>query len=413
MAWQTERNWLLMNKFDWKVLLLLSLGHCVTDIYQGSLPVLLPFLKAKLDLSYTTAGMILIASNVASSVVQPVFGYYSDRKGKPFLLPFGCLCAGAGFGLLSLPSSYAVILLLVLASGLGIAAYHPEGFKTASYFTGKRPAAGMSIFAVGGNLGFALAPIFTLFVVTHYGLDYLPVMAGPAFLFVILLFIFWKKISIEDRVTTTGEKGGKKTVSKSAYTALALVIAAVVMRAWIQFGLISYVPFYYIDHLKGDPLYAGQLLTVFLISGVVGTLAGAQIADRWGHKKLFAASMGISSLILPLIFFTTGFMLMVVFALLGFFLISSFAVTTVMSQKLLPNNIGMASGLTVGFAIGTGGVGVTILGVIADNFGVPAALQCIAVLPVIGFLICLMIKYPSHSYATKALGTVPELRAKP
>jgi FSR family fosmidomycin resistance protein-like MFS transporter len=385
------------NRINWKVLILLSLGHCVTDIYNGSLPVILPFLKAKLDLSYTTAGVILIASNVASSVVQPLFGYYSDKKEKPFLLPAGCLLAGTAFALLSLPSSYTLILLLTLLSGLGVAAYHPEGFKTASYFTGKRAAMGMSVFSVGGNLGFAIAPILTLFVIKHFGLDYLPVLIIPSVLFVSLLFVLWKMISIPENVTSDRKKNEAKEAPKGAYGALAMVVAAVVMRSWVQFGLISYVPFYYIDYLKGDPMYAGQLLSVFLISGVIGTLSGGQVADRWGHKRLFVISMGLTGLIFPFIFFTTGFMLLVVFAVLGFVLVSSFAVTTVMSQKLLPNNIGMASGLTVGFAIGTGGVGVTLLGVIADNYGVPAALQFIGVLPFIGFLICLMIKYPSAS----------------
>jgi FSR family fosmidomycin resistance protein-like MFS transporter len=382
------------DRMNWKVLMLLCLGHCVTDIYNGSLPVILPFLKAKLDLSYTTAGVILIASNVASSVVQPLFGYYSDKKEKPFLLPLGCLLAGTGFALLSLASSYALVLVLVLLSGLGVAAFHPEGFKTASFFTGKRAATGMSLFSVGGNLGFAIAPILCLFVIKHFGLDYLPVMIIPAVLFVIVLLIFWKKISVPDHVTAGRKKNAAKEAPKGAYRALSMVIAAVVMRSWIQFGLITYVPFYYIDYLKADPLYAGQLLSVFLISGVAGTLGGGQVADRWGHKRLFAASLGLSGLIFPLIFFTTGFMLLMVFAVLGFVLVASFGVTTVMSQRLLPNNIGMASGLTVGFAIGTGGVGVTLLGVIADAYGVPAAFQCIGVLPFIGFLICLMIKYP-------------------
>src|SRR5512135_1428516 len=114
-----------MKKFNLKVLLLLSMGHCMTDIYQGALPAALPFLKDKLSLTYTTAGFILVASNLASSVVQPIFGYYSDRKEKPFLLPLGCLSAGIGFSLLAFPSNFALVLGLVLLSGLGVAAYHP------------------------------------------------------------------------------------------------------------------------------------------------------------------------------------------------------------------------------------------------------------------------------------------------
>ena len=386
-----------MKKFNLKVLLLLSMGHCMTDIYQGALPAVLPFLKDKLGLTYTTAGIILVASNLASSVVQPVFGYYTDRKEKPFLLPLGCLCAGIGFSLLSFPSQYSLVLGLVLISGLGVAAYHPEGFKTASYFTGEKVATGMSIFSVGGNLGFALGPMASLFILKHYGLSYLTVMILPALSFILLIMFFWKTIAIPERVAAAGKKTEFHKSKKSAYIALALVIAAVVMRSWTQFGLISYIPFYYIDYLKGDPIYAGKLVSVFLLSGVLGTLIGARLADRWGHKRFMLISFALSSAVLPLIFIAEGYALFAVFGVFGFLLISSFAVTTVMAQRLLPDNVGMASGLIVGFAIGTGGIGVTFLGMIADAYGVPAALKLITILPVLGFIISLFVKYPSGS----------------
>ena len=114
------------NRFNLKVLLLLSSGHLVTDIYQGALPVILPFLKAKLMLSYTATGAILLVGTLTSSIIQPLFGYISDRKEKPLLLPLGCLCAALGFSMLALPSNFALVLPLVVLSGLGIASYHPE-----------------------------------------------------------------------------------------------------------------------------------------------------------------------------------------------------------------------------------------------------------------------------------------------
>ncbi len=384
-----------MRRFNLKVLLLLSMGHCMTDIYQGALPAALPFLKVKLGLTYTTAGVILVASNLASSIVQPIFGYYSDRKEKPFLLPLGCLCAGIGFSLLSFPSHYAPVLGLVLISGLGVAAYHPEGFKTASYFTGKRVATGMSIFSVGGNLGFALGPMASLFILKHYDLSYLPFMIVPALSFILLITFFWKTIAIPTRAAISVKKTESPGSQKSAYIALAFVIMSVIMRSWTQFGLITYVPFYYINYLNGDPLYAGKLVSAFLLSGVLGTLIGARLADRWGHKRFLLISFALASAVLPLIFVVKGYALFVVFGAFGFALISSFVVTTVMSQRLLPDKVGMASGLTVGFAIGTGGIGVTLLGMIADAYGVPAALKFITVLPILGFILSLFIKYPA------------------
>ena len=128
------------NTFNLKILLILSFGHLVTDIYQGALPAILPFLKAKLSFSYTMAGVVLMAANFTSSIVQPLFGHFSDKKEIALLLPLGCLFAGLGLSLVSLPNSYGFLLLLVVVSGLGVAAYHPEGFKTASFFTGDKPA---------------------------------------------------------------------------------------------------------------------------------------------------------------------------------------------------------------------------------------------------------------------------------
>jgi FSR family fosmidomycin resistance protein-like MFS transporter len=382
------------NIFNIKVLLLLSLGHCMTDIYQGALPAALPFIKDKLGLSYTTAGFILIAANLSSSVVQPLFGMLADKKGKPLLLPLGCLCAGLGFSLLAFPSQYAVVLMLVLLSGLGVAAYHPEGFKTASFFTGEKKATGMSIFSVGGNLGFALGPFFTLFILKQYGMAFLPVMIAPSLLFVLLVAIFWKTILVPERAEAVMKQDHAKKTMPSAYAALSLVIGVVIMRSWTQFGLITYIPFYYIDYLKSDPLYAGKLISTFLLSAVLGTLAGARLADQWGHKRFLSISLALTSVTLPFIFLAKGVFLFIVFGILGLVLISSFAVTTVMAQRLLPYNIGMASGLMVGFAIGTGGIGVTILGVIADSYGVLTALKFIIILPITGFLISLFVKYP-------------------
>ena len=176
-----------MSKFNLKILLVLSMGHLITDIYQSALPAILPFLKENLSLSYTMAGVILLAANFTSSLIQPLFGYLSDRQEKAFLLPLGCLCAGLGFSLLSFPSSYTLILMLVIISGFGIASYHPEGYKTAHFFTGEKRVTGMAIFAVGGNVGFALGPIIAIYIIKYMGFSSLPVIIIPSVAFVAII----------------------------------------------------------------------------------------------------------------------------------------------------------------------------------------------------------------------------------
>ena len=381
------------NKFNLKVLLLLSSGHLVTDLYQGALPVILPFLKAKLMLSYTATGTILLVGTLTSSIIQPLFGYLSDRKEKPLLLPLGCLCAGAGLSMLALPSSFALVLPLVVLSGLGIASYHPEGFRTAHFFTGERKVTGMSIFSVGGNLGFAIGPLLALFVVRTWGFESLPVLAAPAVLFAVTILMSWHMIVIPRPGAHAAAAAKQDAPGAAQWLSLCVLIGIVVMRSWIQVGLLTYIPFYYIDVLKGDILQAGTLVTTFLTGGAVGTLAGAPLADRWGHKRYLVLSMLLSSLLMPLFFVTEGLLLFVVLGLLGMILISTFSVTIVMAQHLIPQGLGVASGLMAGFAIGTGGICVTLLGVVADHFGVPAALQAVMALPVAGLLLALGLRY--------------------
>jgi len=387
-----------MSKFNLKILMVLSLGHLVTDIYQSALPAILPFLKENLSLSYTMAGVILMAANFTSSLLQPLFGYLSDRQEKAFLLPIGCLCAGVGFSLLSFSSSYALILMLVIVSGFGIASYHPEGYKTAHFFTGEKRATGMAIFGVGGNLGFALGPIIAIYIIKYMGFSSLPVIIVPSVVFVAIIIFYWRDISITElKKDRTAEKAVAQERQKGAYISLSILIAIVIMRSWTQMGLMTYIPFYYINHLKGDPLYAGKLVFVFLLGGALGTLGGAPLADRWGHKRYLIISMLFSTLLLPLIFIVDGYMLFVVLGLLGMTLISTFSVTVVMAQQLLPRNLGVASGLMVGFAIGAGGICVTLLGVIADHFGVPAALESIMIIPLAGFILSMVLRYPEDS----------------
>src|SRR5213083_3179392 len=148
----------------------LSSGHCATDFAGGALPALLPFFVDKFDLSYTLAAAAMLASAVSSSIVQPLFGLWSDRRGAIWLLPAGVAVAGVGIALAADAPSYWLVVLLVVVSGVGVAAFHPEGSKFAAYASGARRASGMSAFSIGGNVGFALGPIAATPIVLAFGL---------------------------------------------------------------------------------------------------------------------------------------------------------------------------------------------------------------------------------------------------
>jgi len=305
------------------------------------------------------------------------------------------LIACLGLSLSGLVSNYSILLICVMVSGIGIASFHPEGFKTAYYFTGDKKATGMSIFAVGGNFGIAMGPILALTLVTSFGLKGIFSLILPGVLIAVILILnmsmFTAPVELAHR---EAKKLAKVPLTRNQKVSFSLLVAIATIRAWIQFGLATYIPFYYINYLKGNPLYAGKLVSTFLLAGALGTLIGAPLADRWGHKRFLLISLALSFPLLLLFYFSSGLITFVFLGISGMVLISTFALTTVMGQALLPQNLGIASGMMVGFTISAGGIGVTLLGVIADIWGVPMAIKAIFVLPLIAFGLGLLIKYP-------------------
>lgn len=185
---------------------------------------------------------------------------------------------------------------------------------------------------------------------------------------------------------------------------MSLLIFAVAFRSWAHMGLNYYVPFYFIQILKGNPVAAGKLVFVFLMGGVVGTLIGGIVADKIGHKYYFFVSMLLSVPLLFIFLRTSGFWVPPVLFLIGFVLISSFPITIVMGQRILPDRLGMASGIMTGLVIGMGGIGAGLLGLVADRWGVLTVLKLIPYMPAVGSIPILMISYPSVRTETATRG---------
>lgn len=383
------------------LLFLLSFGHMCTDIVQGALPALLPFLKERFDLSYAVTGMLLMAAHLTSSVVQPLFGYLTDRRPFPVLLPLGCAISGVGIALIPHSPSFAWLVAFVMFTGLGTAAFHPEGFKATACIASERRATGMSFFSVGGNLGFAIGSPAAIFLVSRHGLPGAAALLIPAAVAALLFLPALPVIRHRIRsVTTMPRKNAMSGVDRPLY-AVSLIILIVVLRSWTQLGLATYIPFLYRHQLKSDPAYVATLLFLFLGSGTVGTVIGGPLADRFGHRRMLFTSIALQ---IPLIFLflrSSGWPVFVVAALLGGTIVSSFSVTIVMAQELFPKRMATASGAIAGFAIGTGGVGVTLLGAVADRYGVTAATHMINVLPAIGALLALLLPLPWRAGGAK------------
>ncbi len=365
-----------------------------TDIVQGALPALLPFLKDRFDLSYAVTGMLLMAAHLTSSVIQPLFGYLTDRRPFPILMPLGCAISGAGIALVPFSPSFAWLTAFVMFTGLGTAAFHPEGFKATACIASERRATGMSLFSVGGNLGFAIGSPAAIFLVSRYGLPGAAALLVPAaaagLLFLPALSAIRGRIQ---SITAAPRRNSMSEVDRPLY-AVSLIVLIVVMRSWTQLGLATYIPFLYRAQLQSDPAYVATLLFLFLGSGTVGTVIGGPLADRFGHRRLLFASLLLQVPLTFLFLRSSGPFVFLLAALLGGTIVSTFSVTIVMAQELFPRRMATASGAIAGFAIGTGGVGVTLLGAAADRYGVPAAVNLINVLPAVGALLALLLPLP-------------------
>jgi MFS transporter, FSR family, fosmidomycin resistance protein len=369
---------------DRRAMAALAAGHMAVDFAGGALPALLPFFKDRFDLSYTLVAVLVLASSVSSSVIQPLFGLWSDRRGAIWLLPVGVAVGGIGIALGAAAPAYGLVVLLVVVSGLGTAAFHPEGSKFAAYASGDRRASGMSLFSVGGNVGYALGAIVTTPIVVGLGLTGGLLLMVPCLVVAgLLLRLVPFLLSLEP---------GACSVMRAAPTgedrpgAMVILLAVVALRSVAWFGLITFVPLWEVS-LGHSKSFGAHLLALMLLSGAVGTLVAGPAADRFGRRPVLMASNVIVPPAILAFVLVGGVPGAIALCVIGPAVVGTFGVTMVMSQEYLPRHIGMASGLSIGLSIGLGGVAAVILGAVADSIDLRAAFYVCAVAPVFGALL--------------------------
>lgn len=390
----------------------LSIGHLIVDLGQGVLPILTPLLAQNFHLSYFQVGTLVLAFTFSSAIIQPIFGVLSDRYSMPWLMPLGLLLSGLGLALTGIVKSYELLLVAVLISGIGVAGYHPEASKVAHFASeDKKAGSSMAIFSVGGNLGFGLGPMLATFVLGFGGLGSIEgvmipgILASIGFLFLLPRFT---KI-LEEKLHRQKGENQQAVNGSNRVGSLTLLMLYVTVRSWIQSGLIYFIPFYF-PSFKGiaQPEY---LISTFLIAGAAGTIVGGPFADRFGGRNGLLVSMILCLLITYPFLHLNGPMIPVLAFILGASLISTFSTTVVFGQRLLPNNIGLASGLLLGFGVGMGSIGVTLLGVIADHFGLPLVMNLISFLPVLGILLAFTLPDVRSQASVPGQGNVVQQKA--
>lgn len=378
-------------------LLLMFFGHVAVDASQGILPVVAARLKELFDLSYFQVGLMMLLLNFSSSVIQPLFGYISDRVRTGWFVPGGILWTAVAMGLLGLSPNYATAVLLVGLAGLGTAAFHPRAMMAVYLASGLKRGLGAAIFSTGGNLGFALGPVIGSLLVLGIGLHgTVGLIPIGLLLFLVIVFYpndFLRRDAISPTASASAAAVAHPPVPWRSVTAVCLLVT---VRSWVYMSMITYLPLFF--QARGMHLQSGSLLlTVYLACGAVAGLFGGHLSDTIGRKKVIVGSFLLYPLLAALLLLSHGPWVWLLAGLSGAALLASFSVTVVLAQELLPRYLGLASGLVLGLGFGTGGLGTALSGFLADHIGLETTFWILAAAPLFSLPLVRLIRKPPEA----------------
>jgi len=368
---------------------LLSVSHACVDVYQGSVAALVPFFVAERAYGYAAAAGIVLAASLLSSVVQPVFGVLTDRWAMPWLLPVSTIVAGAGAAMAGMTDSYPLTLAAVAVSGIGVAAYHPEAARVARV-AARGSHRSMSWFSLGGNLGFAAAPVLVGLVVGAGGLAASPLLVVPALLGAVLCAAALRSA----RAAAATGPAPATASGRDDRRSFLVLSGAIVCRSIVFIGLSTFLALHAVRQVGGDGFRGSAALFVLFLGGAVGTVAGGNLATRYGRLPVMRWSYALTVLAVAGVVVVPGPLLFVFVALASAGLYVPFSLHITLGQDYLPQHVGTASGVTLGLTVSIGGLASPAIGALADATSLQLALAPLIVLPAVGALLLRTLSEP-------------------
>jgi FSR family fosmidomycin resistance protein-like MFS transporter len=379
------------QKVFYKVLIAISICHLLNDMMSSLLPAIYPLLKTSFNLNFAQVGLITLTYQTTASLLQPMIGFYTDKKPWPFSLPVGMGATLVGLILLAAAHTFPALLVAAALVGTGSSVFHPESSRVARMASGGQHGLAQSIFQVGGNAGLSFGPLLAAFVVLPKGQKSLAWFSLAALAGMILLTgvsawaknnaASWKKFSARHGVDKPPD------ISTARITASIGILMALLFSKFVYLAsLTSYYTFYLINKFQMSVESAQIHLFVFLGAVAAGTLIGGPVGDRIGRKSVIWVSiLGVLpfTLLLP---YANLFWTEILSVVIGLILASAFSVIVVYAQELVPGKVGMISGLCFGFAFGMAGLGAAVLGWLADLTSINFVYTVCSYLPAVGLL---------------------------
>ena len=373
-------------------LLVLMMSHFTSDLLSGILPMYLPVMKERFELSNAAIGFAILAYSGMSSLTQPLFGFFSDRQGRRWYLAATLVWSSSLIAMYGFAPSYQIFLLLAALAGIGSGAFHPIGASTVAQVSeeGQRNGA-MSLYTVAGTLGWGLGPLVAVALLGVFGPRGSALLIIPG---VAIAGLVYRRMAVVERVRRARATVAT-TVQRSErprWGLLTRVVAVTMLRSWTFLSVLQFIPIWY-NELGYGPGFYGPLVTMIIFAGAVGTLLGGLFADRLGPRRIVVGSLALAIPALLLFLGLPGPLALVTGLLFGALADASLSVTLVMAQRLVPGRIGIASGVILGLGFVTGGIGVPITGRLADAVGIQTALMSLGL--VCGLAVLLALTLPA------------------
>jgi len=348
------------------------------------IPTLIPFLIASYGFSISRGSFLVSAFTITSSIMQPVFGYLVDMKNKRWLVYVGTAWMGFILALIGIIPNYFVMAAAAVLAGLGTAAFHPQASAMVSAVSGERKGFWQSLFIAFGNAGWAFTPLLVVPYVHYFGLAKTPALALPGLIAAALLFFLAPQV----KNTAPATPQNLRLLLGPVAAPLGFTVLAVTLRMLTYFGLITFLPLY-LQEKNISLLTSSRLLFIMLLSGALGGVIGGYLSDIWDRRVITAGSLLLATPFFYLFLQTTGIPSLIFLVFAGAALLASFSVTVVAAQETLGGNAAFAAGLTLGFGVGVGGLGVSIAGVLAEHFGLAWSIHFLILVPLVAGLAAL------------------------
>ena len=373
------------------ILITITVGHLLVDTMNSIVPAIYPMLKTSFALSFSEIGIIALVYQTSSSLLQPVVGFFTDRRPQPYSLGLGMGFSLMGVICLALTPQFAYLLLAVTFVGVGSAVFHPESSRVARMASGGRHGFAQSLFQVGGNFGGAMGPLLAALVIIPHGQHSLVRFAMIPLAAMLLLAYVGRWYKAHRAATPRTASSAKRTLHPALSTRavvfyIAILLTLIFSKYFYMSSMTTYFTFYLMEKF-GVSVQAAQIyLFVFLFASASGTFIGGPVGDRFGRKYVIWGSiLGVLPFTIALpyanLFWTT---ILIVF--IGLILSSALSAIIVFAQELVPGNIGMVAGLFFGFAFGMAGIGAAIMGKLADLTSIEYVYHIYSFLPAIGLL---------------------------